>query len=138
MKLFQFYAITGKCISCEKNISSLFQKSLNPHLWTKHAEDAGYLTSIEEDTIQDWSMVSLTACKSALHPLDHQIVFCKAPCWIWFEVWPQVKPKTIPNVLLNLPSSKGNYQYELNTIIYHGMNNFTCSFIDEKKIFMAS
>jgi len=122
-----------KCLSCEKNVSNLFQKSLNPHLWTKHAEDTGYLPSLDITTIQEWSFVSLTACKTTIHPSDHQIVFCQVPCWLWFEVWPQVKPKTLPSISLDLPSSNGYFQYELNTIIYHGMNHFTCSFIDDNK-----
>ena len=122
-----------KCLSCEKSVSILFQKCLNPHLWTKHAEATGYSPSLDMATIQEWSFISLTACKSTSNPPDHQIVFCHTPCWLWFEVWLQVKPKTVPSITLNLPSSIGNYQYELNTVIYHGMNHFTCSFIDDNK-----
>src|SRR5882724_9821978 len=118
-----------------KKVSNLFQKCLNPHLWTKYAEAMGYSPSLDVATIQEWSFISLMACETTSHPPDHKIVFCHVPCWLWFEVWLQVKPKTVPSITLNLPSSIGNYQYELNTVIYHGMNHFTCSFIDDNNIY---
>ena len=42
-------------------------------------------------------------------------------------------PKTIPTISIELPSSGGNIIYNLNTIIYFGMNHFTCCFLDGDK-----
>ena len=49
---------------------------------------------------------------------------------MWFEVWLQTIPKTLPSITVNLPPSYGNQSYKLSRIIYLGMNHYTYCFLD--------
>ena len=89
-----------KCLSYEKNVSILFQKCLNPHLWTKHAEATGYSPSLDMATIQEWSFISLTECKTISHPPDHKIFFVMCPAGFGFKSGYKSNLKQCPISLL--------------------------------------
>jgi hypothetical protein len=120
------------CLSCDKQVVNLFPQSLYPFIWSKHAQNLGFSSNISTATIQNWTDACLASCNDILHPLNHHIVFSMPPTWLWFEVWNEVVPKTIPTISLNLSTSSGNVLYHLTAIIYSGTNHFTCSFLDSE------
>ena len=122
------------CIKCRTSISHLFPNYLISHLWTTFANNVGYSTSATYATIQEWSSVCLSSCTSDQHHSNHQIGIHRPPPCIWFEVWPEVTPKKLPSITINLPCSYGSQLYKLLGIIYLCMNHYTCCFLDFQNI----